>query len=599
VIWRIALQTILANVLVIAAAFGYGCWIPRFLPTTFSRFTRLVCSFIGGFGLLGLTVFLVGHISLTRWTVGAVLAVGTALAVISKLRPWELRLPIARVPALIVCAMLLWTALAGLAEPVGDWDKDGVAYHLLGPKVWLRNGIIRPIAENMNTSYPNTPEMVFTALRAFGGDRAPWFSASWTIALLLGIAASLGRRCGLSVSATWWAAALAVTMPAVCSGGIAGFVDVIYATFILAAVRIGLESSELAHFAIFGLFCGLAAATKYPALLAAPVLIFFALWNSGPRSLKGLMPKALTAVAAASIVCSPIYLKNWILLGTPLYPPPPAVAKFMQVKYFPTEAIEKFYQYNVIRGSGHGRGPLHFFTLPFNLTYHTADFSGAGGIGLAPLAFGPLGLLALWRQRFARQLALIALLLLVLWFVTMQESRYLIHVYTLSAVFAAAGWQKAWSLTGMRGRILCVAVVALSVLYGVYMIGTFELPAARSVFSAGQARKWRAERAVFIEGFDYLNRTSDVRRVLILDVSVPPYYSDKDYVKPFGQWGERAYPGVETATDILPKLRELGVTHVFDVASKVSGYQVPRDYPGLMLVFEGPGQRVYRVISAR
>ena len=30
-------------------------------------------------------------------------------------------------------------------------------------------------------------------------------------------------------------------------------------------------------------------------------------------------------------------------------------------------------------GNGHGRGLLHFFTLPFNLTFHTADFSGAGG----------------------------------------------------------------------------------------------------------------------------------------------------------------------------------------------------------------------------
>jgi len=545
-------------------------------------------------------VFLVGHVSLTRWTVGATLTVGLALAVLSRFWPWELRLPVAKVPAVIVCAMLAWTAIAGLAEPVGDWDKDGVAYHLLGPKVWLRNGIIRPIAENMNTSYPNTPEMVFTALRAFGGDRAPWFSACWTIALLLGIAATLARRCGLSVSATWWAAALVVTMPAVHAGGIVGFVDVIYATFILAAVRIGLEATELTHFAVFGFFCGLAAATKYPALLAAPVLIFCAVGNSVEwRSLRAMMPKALTAFAAACIVCSPIYLKNWILLGTPLYPPPAAVAKFMHVKYFPVEAIRQFYQYNVNRGNGHGRGPLHFFTLPFNLTYHTADFSGAGGIGLAPLAFLPLGLLELWRQRFARLLALIALLLLILWFITMQESRYLIHVYVLSAVFAAAGWQKASSITGARGRILCVAVIALSVIYGTYMIGTFQLPAARSVFSVGQARKWREERAVFIEGFDYINRSSDVSRVLILDVSVPPYYSDKDYVKPFGQWGERAYPTVETAADILPKVRELGITHVFDVASKVSGYQVPRDYPGLMLVFQGPDQRVYRVVSAR
>jgi hypothetical protein len=598
--WLIALQTVAANVLVAIAAFGFGSWIPRFLPESFSRFTRLAGAMIGGFGLLGLTIFLIGHVSLTRWTIGAILASGVVLAFASKLRPWLLRVPFSTVPAAIVCGMLLWTAVAGLAEPVGDWGKDGVAYHLVGPKVWLRNGVIRPIADNMNTSYPNTPEMVFTALRAFGGDRGPGFSACWTIGLLLAIAASLGRRCGLDICATWWAAALAVTMAAVYGGGFAGFVDVIYATFILAAVRVGLDATDNRHFAVFGLFCGLAMATKYPALLAFPVLVFSALWKrSEAAGLRPALRKALTAAAVACIIASPIYVKNWLMLGTPLYPPPAAVAKFIDVKYFPADAIHSFYQYNINRGKGHGRGPLHFLTLPFNLTYHTADFSGAGGIGLTPLAFGPLGLLTLWHNRFARRLAFIALLLTALWFITMQESRYLIHVYTISALFAAAGWQKAVSLTGLRGRLLCGAVVGISMAYGVFMIGLVQVPAARSVFSAAQAHKWRWTRAVFIEGFDYINRTPEVKRVLILDRSVPPYYSNKDYVKPLGQWGELVYPDVKSAADILPRLVQLGTTHVFDVKSTIADYQVPANYPGLELVFEVPGQRVYKVTAAK
>jgi hypothetical protein len=593
--WLIALQAAAANVLVAIAAFGFGSWIPRFLPASFSRFTRLVCAMIGGFGLLGLTVFLVGCISLTRWSVGAILITGAILAVTGKLKPWELRLPIAKIPAAIVCAMLLWTAVGGLAEPIGSWDKDGVAYHLVGPKVWLRDGIIRPIADNMNTSYPNTPEMVFTALGAFGGDRAAGFSACWTIGLLLAIAAAIARRCGLSVRAAWWAAALAVTMPAVYNGGFAAFVDVIYATFILAAVRVGLDATERRHFAIFGFFCGLAMATKYPALLALPVLVLCAAWKRNTAgSLRAMMSNGLTAVAVAVLVSSPIYVRNWIFLGSPLYPPPASIAKILHVKYFPTEAIRSFYQYNIERGRGHGRGPLHFLTLPFNLTYHTADFSGAGGIGLTPLAFGPFGLWALWRGEFARRLALVALLLSILWFVTMQESRYLIHVYTISAIFAAAGWQKANELTGIRGRLLSLSVVGFSLTYGIYMISHVQLAAARSVFSATQASQWSRNK-VFIEGFDYINHTQEVKRVLILDRSVPPYYSDKDYVKPFGQWGERPYPGIETVADVLPRLREMGITHVFDVQSTISDYQVPANYPGLLLVFQAPGQRVYEV----
>src|SRR5579863_2543358 len=233
----IALRAIAANILVMVAVFGFGSRISRLFPDTFSLFTTLLCAMTGGFGLLGLTIFLVGHVALNRWTVGAILAIGVALAIFSKERPWELRVPITKLPAAIVIAVLLATVGAGLAEPVGDWGKDGVAYHLVGPKVWLRNGVIRPIPDNMNTSYPSTGEMVFTAMWAFGGDRAPGLSSVWTLALLLGIAASLGRRCGIDARGAWWIAALVATMPAVYAGSHSAFVDVIYATFILVAAR--------------------------------------------------------------------------------------------------------------------------------------------------------------------------------------------------------------------------------------------------------------------------------------------------------------------------------------------------------------------------
>src|SRR5258708_14282529 len=111
-----------------------------------------------------------------------------------------------------------------------------------------------------------------------------------------------------------------------------------------------------------------------------------------------MSPSAAIATAVACAVASPIYLKNWYFLGSPIYPPPPSVAHYLHVKYFPTEAVRAFYDYNIRRGNGHGRGLLHFFTLPFNLTYHTADFSGAGGIGLPPLAFAPFGMFPAWPQ---------------------------------------------------------------------------------------------------------------------------------------------------------------------------------------------------------
>jgi len=597
----IALKAITGNLLVLLAVFGFGSWITRWLPESFSRFTRLVCALTGGFGLLGLTIFLVGHVALNRWTIGGVLAAGVALAIFNKAQPLrqalQVRVPVAKLPGAIVVAMLALTAVAGLAEPVGDWGKDGVAYHLVGPKVWLREGVIRPIADNSVTSYPATAEMVFTALRAFGGPRAPGFSAAWTMALLMAVAAALGRRCGIDVRGAWWIAALLITMPTVYNGGHSAFVDVIYATFILTAVRVGFDAVERKHFAAFGLFCGLALATKYPALLALPLLLICAMWKRGEwRGIRAALPNALLTALTAFVVASPFYLRNWIELGSPIYPAPWWVTKFAHVKYFTAQSLRDFYAYNRWRGRGHGGGILHFVSLPYNLTYHTADFNGAGGIGLAPLAFAPLGVWAAWREGFARRLALVGLMLLALWFITMQESRYLIHVYTLSAVFAVFGWQMAASITGRRGQLLCAAVVAISLAYGGFMIGNIQVWGALSVISPARGADWHRTHTVFVESFDWLNRNPDVKRLLILDRSVPAYYSDKDYVKPFGQWGEQVYPDVKSAADILPRLHELGITHVLDVESTIAGYQIAPGTPGLELVFEQAGQRVYKVI---
>src|SRR5437868_7492863 len=255
-------------------------------------------------------------------------------------------------------------ALIGLYEPTGDWNIDSVAYHLLGSKVWVRNGIVAPIPDNMSTSYPCDVEMVFAALYAFGGDRAAGFSSVWTIPLLLAIAASLGRRCGLDSKGAWWIAALIITMPTVYHAGTGAFIDVIYAAFVVAAVRVGLDAQEKRHFVAFGLFCGLAMATKYPGLVALPALVFCAAWRpERGRALRAMMPNAALAAAAACLVASPMYLNNWIFLGTPIYPPPAWVTHFLNVKYFPVDALREFYAYSISRGNGRGRGLIHFFTL--------------------------------------------------------------------------------------------------------------------------------------------------------------------------------------------------------------------------------------------
>src|SRR6266436_3687865 len=104
--WLPLLKAIAANLVVIISAFGFGTLLARLLPDSFSRLTRSLCALIGGFGILGLILFLVGYLSFTRWTIGIVLVAGVGLAIHSKLRPYGVRLKPAIIPAATVAAVL-------------------------------------------------------------------------------------------------------------------------------------------------------------------------------------------------------------------------------------------------------------------------------------------------------------------------------------------------------------------------------------------------------------------------------------------------------------------------------------------------------------
>jgi hypothetical protein len=608
-----ALGAILATLVIAAAAFGMGGWMWRRLPSTFSRLDRLACAWLGGLGLLGTLLFLIGQFAFTRTaiflTLGAAVALAIGLFVRQGKKTFALsvrEVKIAALPAIVIAAVLIVTALGGLSEVVGGGENDAIVYHLLGPKVWLRNGIVRPVPDDCQTAFPVTAEILYGSLMAIGGKCAPGFYATLTLTMFFLVIGSLAVRAGLDYRGAWWAVALVATMPAAYFGGISGFVDVLYASFVLAAARIGFEAQSNWDYITFGLFCGLAMGTKYTGLVAlAPLLLCSVLQMVNSKRGNSLlaMKRAGVAVAVASAVAAPLYIRNWILLGCPIYPPPLVLFPFFHVKYMGREALAGF-QANVlnhvlwnalIHASSLGRAVEAYLLLPFNLTYHTANFNGAGGIGLAPLALGPFALIPARRNGFIRALALLAFLLTTLWFVTDQESRYLIPVYAMVAILAVIGWRYAGSVAPRFSPPLAAAVIACSLLYGLFMIGSSRLGDIHASFSNSFAQQRRQEHIPFFDSFESLNRDASVRSVLILDPSVPPYYCNKSYLKQFGTWGERTIPDASDLDHLLARLSDLRVSHVLDVNSGYFPFQLADHTRGLTLVFERPNQRIYRV----
>jgi hypothetical protein len=595
---------ILGNVILVAAALGYGGPFLRLIPRAFSGLDRFTLRFLVGFGLLGTLLFCVGQLWFSRIAILCVLLPGLLLGLVAwsraRLECWlplkDLHAPL--LPAAIVFGVILLTAVGGFALPTGDTNNDAIAYHYFGPKVWLREGIIRPVPDEVRTYFPVVVETQYAALMSIGGERAPQLFSVISLATLLLVAASLAMRLGLDPSGAWWAAALIATMPAVYRGTYGGFLDALFACFILGAARVGFDAETPADYALFGLFCGFAMGTKYNGILAFVELVFCVslisvLAHHRPAWLT--VKSAAIACGVAMAIASPYYLRNWILYECPIYPPPPALLHVFHLTHPIPNVIQALVNDFQKRGGGMGRGVSAFFFLPFNLTYHTALFRGAGGIGLVPLALAPFGIFARKRDAFAMGLLSLAVLESVSWFLTAQESRYAINIFVIAALFGVVGWRYVSSSVSRNARILAAVAVGISIFYGLWMIFPERAEDVHAALSSSfETKRWHAE-TICADGFDFINREESVKNVLVLSSTVASFFIDKPYVKPFGVWGERSVLGADTVPEVVAQLSALHVTHVFDYRPEGEAFQLPEHPAGLTLVFEREDQRIYRV----
>ncbi len=602
------LPAILANLVLFVSAAGYGSLVRKLIPASFRQIDRVAVVLLAGIGLTGTLLFCVGQFWFSRWAIILVLVPGAILGLknlwreIGQLRGISLEKGQTIVPAVVISAVLLvllMTAIAGLAEPMGDIRMDAIAYHLLGPKVWVRDGLVHPVPDECMTAFPAVVETQFAALMGLGGQRAPQFFAVVALVSMLLITASLALRLGLDSSGTGWVLALIITMPVLYRGAYGGFVDVVYSGLVLAGVRVGFDAERRNHYLLFGLFCGLAMGTKYFGLIAWFILIlciYYLALLHGRIVQRTVLQNLGVASAAALAIASPWYLRNWIQLGSPIYPPTLLLAHLFSTKYLTAQTVQNFNDFFAKVQNGMGRSPISFLLLPFHLTFHPANFiNGPGGIGLAPLALAPFGLIVCRGDFFAQGLVLFASLQTFAWFVTGQDPRYIIHVFVIAAALAVIGWKYVRQEAPRFGPVLSSLVIACSILYGCFMIVSARADDLHAVVSRDFAEKRKHEEVPFLESFEFLNREPSVKKVLVLEPRMPVYYLDKDYLRPVGRFGEKSLPEGNDLKALLSELSQLHISHVTDVKMDGKAFRLPDQPQGFSLVYQLEDQRIYAV----
>ncbi len=217
------------------------------------------------------------------------------------------------------------TALAALA-PVTD--GDALCYHLQVPKVFLVRQAVFFDPDLHETVYPLVTELLYAISLEFRGPVA-CRCLQWVLGLVFaaGVAAlarpSLGRR-------AWWAAALAILVPAISNGMAAPLNDVSLAAFGVAAFLAWtrcFDRPSRASTVVAGAFTGLAIGVKYPALVLAGLLTAAMLlrpvldpgWRSRRAAIRSLR-MAAGFLGTAVLLGGAWYLRAYVYTGNPVFP---------------------------------------------------------------------------------------------------------------------------------------------------------------------------------------------------------------------------------------------------------------------------------------
>lgn len=210
--------------------------------------------------------------------------------------------------------MLAISFIVALTPPIG-WDA--LQYHLVIPQLAIAQGRILPPPDNISLSNPALVEMLFLAAMLLKGDVVAQLLHWVYLPLTLGSVMIFAQRY-FARQVGWLAMALLLAVPSFLLVSTWAYNDLALAFYGFAAldlVLIARTNADRRAFVLAGVFAGMAMGGKYTAAFIVLALAFLI-----ARPSRRALGQALIFLVSAGIVAAPWYVRNWILMGNPIYP---------------------------------------------------------------------------------------------------------------------------------------------------------------------------------------------------------------------------------------------------------------------------------------
>lgn len=395
------------------------------------------------------------------------------------------------------------TALVVTCAPISS--ADALYYHAAAPELYEQRHRIVETSWSWHSYQPFATEMLvldgFLLWDSIQGAFAPLLLGLGSAGAVAVVAHRLaGRAVALLATTVYVAQPFALWL--------------LTSTFVepAAALAVALAVANLVWFArtrregalvLAGLFVGALAGVKYVAVGAAAVVAVFAALSVGRAvTLRRALAFALPALAVAL----PWYVKNAILTGDPAYP---------LLRGWPNDEARAAAQ-DSFDNYGYGHSPLDLVLLPFRLLADAEPFDRAEFISPLFLLFAPLALLAgRGRRWIALALAGVATYLVV-WFLGVQDSRYLLLAMPVLAVLAGLGIV-ALVVRGRLGRLLGLAVAVSALATGAAISALYASRFGPVAAGLETRDEFLRRNVSYHEGVEWLNRNLPPDAQVVLD----------------------------------------------------------------------------------
>lgn len=324
----------------------------------------------------------------------------------------------------------------------GGIRNDEICLHLSIPKEWLLAGKLGIVPLPISYQAGNG-HLLFAFASCFSSQAGPHL-LSWISFVLCGIAIYSVTRMFTDKNTSILAATFVFINPLIFRESDIAFTDLLSNLFIIAPASLLLlyRSDHKPQYIVsaaflMGIGCGIKTTDFFYSFIL--IFSFIAFEISDKKHFSSIIRSFLT-ISSITVLCALFWpVRNLLLTGSPLFPPPLFLYHYFNLKpvlHIPTpftiSDISGYYNYCLSRYGDYHRTILNFLRFPWDLTMHPEKFQIGDSIGTALLSFSPLLLIV---PKLPKSIYFLLISSagssLLIYFTLLPEARYFMAAYML------------------------------------------------------------------------------------------------------------------------------------------------------------------------